>query len=184
MKIKDCEKEIEMIKDMKESIGNIEIALNDFKTVLNRPYKFANWITNLSVGLLGFYIAILLQMRGSGPLTCKIWILIILTINIIPIGFGIIFRLKYEIIDIYKNFEKSLLEMARNINRLDNVFYKYAELTEEERKKIDIKDFYLNWDNMAKWLKKPILKGIFIQFLFFLLSLMITIIFLFNYLLR
>jgi uncharacterized integral membrane protein len=101
-----------------------------FFELVNRYYKYGNWITNISMSLLGFYIAVLFHYKSIeynivGGLSIPAILLIIASVVI-----GIILKIKYDVKYkhdvIYKNFRKLIDEKKVKtvdfFNEMRNVF--------------------------------------------------------------
>jgi ABC-type molybdate transport system permease subunit len=87
-------------EEMKETWDTTKNELQKALQLLEKPYKYANWITNLSFGLLGFYIAFLMQLKTNGAIESKIEVILTFLIIVTPIVLGFIFRIKHEVMDI------------------------------------------------------------------------------------
>ena len=96
-------------EEMKEVWDTTKSAVDQFKITFEKPYKYSIWMTNVNLGLLGFYIAFLLQIKDNKPFQDKFHILMTLTILIVPIVIGIFYRFKYEVVEIY-NSTKTFLK--------------------------------------------------------------------------
>jgi len=167
----------EDIKDVWDKTRN---EIDRFKITFEKPYKYSIWLTNSCLGLLGFYIAVLLQIKGNSPLDRKFEILTILIIIIIPIAFGIFFRFKYEVIDTYDSVKRFFHQIKLFLEAADKKFKEKGVVIIDEK---GIEEFNISWDFIEEWSKKPIFWGILLQFLFFILGLFFVIIFLLRYLL-
>ena len=58
-------------EEMKEVWDTTKSAVDQFKITFEKPYKYSIWMTNVNLGLLGFYIAFLLQIKDNKPFQKK-----------------------------------------------------------------------------------------------------------------
>jgi hypothetical protein len=146
--------------------------------LLNRIYKYSNWVTNLSIGLLCFFFALLFQIKTSTDHTLQInstivCIFVYLGLSII-IGFYI--RIRFEIVDAYRKFKTGF-------SILNQFLYKSADLLEEKGEKIHARfDLKIKLNKMDEFVKNYPIRLLFIQFLSLVFSLLNISIFLFKYL--
>jgi len=170
-------------EEMMEVWDEIKRAVDEFKITFEKPYKYSIWITNVNLGLIGFYIAFLLQIKDNKPFQDKLHILMTLTILIVPVAIGIFYRFKYEVVEIYystKNFFKKLKKF------LETVDEKFKEKEHSEtiiEDKSEYEKLNVKWEIVEKWSKNPIFLGVIIQFVLFIIGLTKVIIDLLKYIL-
>lgn len=162
--------------EMGETWDRMESNLEKMQNLLNKPYRYSIWITNVSFALLGFYIAVLLQIRSNEVIRNEISKLIILFVIIIPILIGLFYRVKFEIIDGYKTFKEWIRRTELFINEVDN---KLGSNNPETAQDLDQS---ISSDILDKMKRKFIITGVMLQFLFFLIALITVIVFLLKYL--
>ena len=82
----------------KEEVGQIwdstREATNTLSDLYNRVYKYSHWITNLSIGILGFFLATLLQIKSSGTIPYKLLAISALFFCSIAIVIGFYFKIR------------------------------------------------------------------------------------------
>jgi len=147
--------------------SELEESLLLVKEVLNKIFKFSSWVTGASLGLLGFYIALLLQIKLSQQSIPSIEIAILLILPILlSIGIGIYLRTYYEILDSYNKIKDLFRALEKFLNATKSKF-------EEKGVKIEVEDAKL--DFKIKKLEKPdfgkIVDILYIQLGFFIFSL-------------
>lgn len=155
-------------KEMKETWDETINELHKVQNLLERPYKYSNWITNLSFGLLGFYIAFLIQLKNNGAFESKIEVILTLLIIVAPIVMGVIFRIKHEVIDIYNSFRLlfgQIDKFQKEVNKKFEEKQKTKTKTEDANTSIDFQS-----DKIEKWYKRPPLKGLYCQLIIFCLG--------------
>jgi hypothetical protein len=169
--------------EMKEVWDTTRNSIDQFKITFEKPYKYSLWMTNVNLGLLGFYIAFLLQIKNGEPFQNKFHILMILTFIIVPIAIGVFYRFKYEVMEIYNSTKTFFKKLKIFIETVDEKFKEKKEGASIIEESGGIEEFNLSWKFIEKWSWKPIITGIFIQFSFFIIGLINVIVDLLKYIL-
>ena len=95
----------------KEELGDVwsyaENALSELKELHNRIYKYSNWLTNLGILLLGFFLAILFQLKSQGIIPSKFLAASVLFFLCCSIGIGFYFKIRYEVADWYSKIKSN-----------------------------------------------------------------------------
>jgi hypothetical protein len=172
----------EKISVTKEKVGplwdKLEEQINVHWELLNRIYKYSHWVMNLSLGLLGFFFAILMQikMKIDNPppfITSAIIIFISLGLSI-SIGFYI--RVRYEIVDIYKTFREGLNIVFKFLKRT-------GQLLEEKGAEIDSNlVLEIKFHKMDRFAKEYPMNLLYLQFMLLLISIIKISIYVMRYL--
>lgn len=106
-------KEIEVKKSNRE-IPDIESEaqkfLDSIYELFGRLNSYSTWGTNVSLGLLGFYLAVLLQYQSAGGIPHKIYSFVVLFILGFCLIIGFIIFVTFEVKDIVKK----LLKLVRD----------------------------------------------------------------------
>jgi hypothetical protein len=172
----------EKISVTKEEVGPIwdklDEQINVHWELLNRIYKYSHWVINLSLGLLGFFFAFLLQIKmkiDNSPPFINSAIIILVSLGLsITIGFYI--RIRYEIVDIYKTISEGLKILFKFLKRS-------AQLLEQKGAKLDIDlDIEIKLDKMDKFAKEYPMNLLYFQFLLLLFSIINISIYVMRYL--
>ncbi len=163
-------------QQLKDSVAKAQDALDE---VLAKPYKFATWVTNICLGFLAFFVALLLQMKSSDH---KINIgssMVFTVLVLIPISIGFILRIKWVIRETYHAFT----EMGKNLNSMIKTFFETVlEEGSFDPSEFVIKDSDMKVEKIEKWHKKPPLMTIYWQSAFMVGSFLVLAIILINYL--
>ncbi len=166
----------------KDEVGPIWDNTKEQLTILwelfNRIYKYSNWVTNLGIGLLGFFFALLFQIKTNTKYSLEIdkliiWIFIDLGLCI-SIGFYI--RIRFEIVDIYRKFKSGFQTINKFINRT-------ADLLEQKGEEIGERvDLEIKINKMDDFVKNYPIRLLIFQFLLLVISFVNISIFLFKFL--
>jgi len=152
----------------KEEIGDlwnvVEKSTKELLNLLDRIYKYSSWITNVSIALLGFYLAILLQFKSKGEIPYLINSIFILLFLCSAIIIGFYLRIRYEIIFWYKNFSDGFKNIGKFLDRTIDIFKQKGISVGE---KVDL-DFAVGKFEEAQ--KYYPIKLIYIQFMLLSLS--------------
>ena len=133
-------------------------AMSSFKEFQSRPFKYSVWITNVCLGFLGFYVALLLQMKGSDqPIYIYLSILFFAQV-LIPIVIGIVVRIKREvvltydsIISIIENFQQMLTALEKVVDEGEDTAGKASDLEDSEFKVEMLEQWKKNLPINAIW---------------------------------
>jgi len=77
----------------------INLVLTNFRNTENIDSKHNNWLTNANIGLLGYFVALLVQLKiaaDSSKLPLKWYAFIIILQLCLNIGFGLAHKFLYE----------------------------------------------------------------------------------------
>ena len=136
-------------------------AVEEFKA---RPFKFVAWITNLCLGFLAFYVALLLQMKSSGH-EIDVWFSIIFFVDVlIPIVIGIIVRIKREVILTYTSYTGAFKSFHSLMKSLEMV------IAEDKDSPSEFDDIDMKVEKLEKWNKGIPVKAIWWQLVYMALS--------------
>jgi hypothetical protein len=138
-------------------------------------------MTNVNLGLLGFYIAFLLQIKDNKPFQDKFHILMTLTILIVPIAIGIFYRFKYEVVEIYNSTKIFFKNLKIFLETLDEKFKEKEHSDTIIEENSGYEELNISWKIVEKWSKQPIFLGVILQFMFFIIGLTKVIIDLLKY---
>lgn len=115
-----------------------------FFELVNRYYKYGNWITNISMSLLGFYIAILLHYKSINQAIIIYLAVPIVVLLIVSVGIGIYLKMKYDVKYkhdvLYKNAQKFIDK--KHIKAAD-LFYDLHSVFKHQPKPFVILQFWL-----------------------------------------
>jgi len=132
------------------------IPLEDFYNhLLIGPFKISFWMTNVTVAIISFYIAFLINLR-SGEVYLNNWYYKTpLILSILSLAIGIIIRVRYELIG-YKRKVKKLLKSFELLLNTENREVNY--LGEEERKQFSkllekVNDYNHDIPVISAWLQ-------------------------------
>lgn len=104
---------------------NNKITLDENKELYDKAYsavnaistlndKRHNWFTNASIGLLGYFVALLVQLKIESKIPFIIFVVIIMTLLCVNIILGLIYKFLYE----KKHLDKNTLEMLINSKKI------------------------------------------------------------------
>jgi hypothetical protein len=85
-------------EEIPDTWEKMEKAVKELEIFISKPFEYSKWITNVSLAMLGFYIAVLIQIRSQNLILNKSIPLFIIVLTFISVIIGLIIRLKYEII--------------------------------------------------------------------------------------
>lgn len=168
-------------EEIKEIWDRTESEAEKFKSLLDRPYKYSLWLTNVSLGLFGFYVAVLLQIRNTEPLQDKASTILTFIILLISIGYGIFARFKYEVLDAYRS-TKSFVNNIWAFLKATNDKFKEKDKNWVEGDGLAENDLRFSSSLLERLEKKPLFWGLIGQFAFFLWALIRVLILLVDYL--
>ncbi len=138
-------------EEMKEVWDSTRKAIDQFKITFEKPYRYSLWMTNVNLGLLGFYIAFLLQIKGNDSFPSKFHILIILFIIIVPITIGVFYRFKYEVIEIYNSTKNFFHKLKTFLETADKKFIEKRGGKSIVEESGGIEEFNISWAFIEKW---------------------------------
>lgn len=166
----------------KEEVGiiwnDLEEQVTIFQKLLNRVNRYSNWVTNMSIGLLGFFFALLFQIKTIPGLTLQLssTIVIIFICLGLAILIGFYIKIRFEIIDIYKIL-KSMVKV------LNSFLHKTIKLFEMKGSKVG-EQFNLKIENekLDRLVYNYPVNLLVLQFIFLVISFVYMSIFLINFL--
>lgn len=83
------------------------LSINDrLHKLANKYFSVTKWLTNVSMALLGFYIALLLQLKFNGNDITSFFSVIVLIALILSILVGLCFNFIYETFDITRQLKE------------------------------------------------------------------------------
>lgn len=172
VKITDSQKQ-----NLRDEVSKIQ---KNYEDLFSKPYRYATWVSNICLGFLAFFVALLLQMKGSnykiniGPSA------IFTGITLVPIIIGFVLRIKWVINETYSSFHS----MIKNVSNMVNTAVGYIEEGEEDHglKGLDLNVDDLKAEKIERWKKNPPLKTIYWQTSFMIMSFAILAIIVVTYL--
>lgn len=115
-----------------EFLNIVEAIFNRFESLFNQFYQIPNWLTNVSLAMLGFHVALLLQLKFNNidiVTTLAIAPLILLMVSIL-IGFYLKFQYGMKVV--FQN----LIEQQENMILLHKNIGEDKEKIKESRERI------------------------------------------------
>ena len=169
--------------EISDDFQKFKLAQKDMFDLVSKIYGYSSWATNVSIGLLGFFIVVLIQLKSQNALFGIYFIYAALFILVTSIILGFILKFRYE----HKSTISAVKSVYKNIfDFLDAVMKKFGEKGEdinnldisikEYRKAIDSKLIGSDADIL-----KPPTKLIYSQFILVLFSILYISIYLFIY---
>lgn len=164
----------------KEEVGELwnvaEKSAKELSTLLDRIYQYSSWITNASMALLGFYLAILLQFKSKGEIPYLVSSISILFLLCSAIIIGFYVKAKYVITYWYRNYSERFENMGKFLSRTLEIFKQKGVSVGE---KVDLDFTIEKFEEAAK--RYPI-GLIWIQFILLSLSVLNIVFYLVRYL--
>ncbi|HBS86918.1 MAG: hypothetical protein A2W91_12870 [Bacteroidetes bacterium GWF2_38_335] len=119
----------------KDSLVDLIVQLfSSFSELLKKLQRISIGITNLSLALIGFYLATLMQMNPGYVSANKTWAIVGIILVVVSFVIGAIIRMEYEFFRLIKPLEKlkkPISELTKpitdNDKEEDNVPEKYKE---------------------------------------------------------
>ena len=96
-------------------------AMTSFEEFQARPFKYSIWITNVCLGFWGFYVALLMQMKGSDQPIYIYLSLLFFGQVLVPIIIGIVVRIKQEVVLTYDSIITLMGDFQQMLKALDKV---------------------------------------------------------------
>lgn len=147
----------------------------ELKQLLDRIYKYSNWLTNLSILILGFFLATLLQIKSKVIIPNKILAGSAIFFSCLSIIIGFYFKIRYEVLEWYELIKSNLPTIFKFLKAATEKFkekgIKFGDLPN-----IDIKN-----EKIQKFIKRYPLRLLLFQFLAIILSLLNITLYLIRY---
>jgi TRAP-type C4-dicarboxylate transport system permease large subunit len=133
--------------------------------LLKKINSYSTWGTNISLGLLGFYLAVLLQYKSAGVIPFKLFSIIVLAIIVVCLIIGFVIYINFE----FKDWIKRLFELLK---KTIVIFSSVAKLnTDAGKLAVKINEIINEINTEAQnFIYKPVAKLIIVQFGFVILS--------------
>ena len=106
----------------------------------NKYFSVTKWLTNVSIALLGFYIALLLQLKFKGKEITSIFNVVVLMSLILSILVGLFYNFIYETLDITRQLKE--IKQFYNINFNEDEFEPDKSLREVKNYKLKMVSHY------------------------------------------
>jgi len=161
------EEEISVSMDeIPEEFEKFKKTEKEFYDLVSTLYNYSTWATNISIALLGFFIAVLLQLKSADAIFGIIHIIIVLVILTGSISIGFFLKIRYEIIATYNSLNNSIRSMLNFMKIVNNKFVEKGVEMESLNETIDqiLKTEIIKKPKVDSILKKMPIKLVFFQF--------------------
>jgi TRAP-type C4-dicarboxylate transport system permease large subunit len=160
---------VDVIKNKENAIEIDDQYVNSFidsaYDLLKKINNYSTWGTNISLGLLGFYLAVLLQYKSAGAIPFKIYSIIVLAIIVVCLIIGFVIYINFE----FKDWIKRLFELLKKAIVIFSAVAKHNVEAGELAIKLEEIVNEVNTE-AQKFIYKPVAKLILVQFGFVVLS--------------
>ena len=115
--------------EIPEEYEKYKKAEKEMYDLASKIYSYSSWATNISVGVLGFFIAVLLQLKSENAIFNITNIIIALFFITASISIGFYLKIRYEIATTYKSLKNIIKTVLRFLKILtDKLIEKGADM--------------------------------------------------------
>ena len=161
--------------EIKETWNSLEQTLKNINQLISNIHKYSSWATNVSIAILGFILAILMQLKSQNAIFDIHIILSIFICLGFSIAIGFYLKIKYEISIFYQSVKNIWQNTVNIINDISNKFIEKGANADEINKGIEgLKELKLKESKFDSPSKNIPLKLIYSQLIIVIVSIILT----------